>query len=305
MAQFSFLMLAIATTTLTAYSQTTAPPATPATAVEELLNADREFSRRSANTTVVNGIAPMLADNVLMPQPGGVFAEGKDAVVAALKKNPVNEKASLTWTPVRAGISADGQHGFTLGYMTLSIPDSAEVPMKYLAYWVKTPEGWRVAGYKRAQRPAGEVSTAMMPPALPAKLVPVSNDAGAIAAFGKSVADAEKGFSDESQTIGLPAAFSKHGSDDAMHIGGPQSASFVVSAKAIGKSMDDGSPPAPSPVSWAADKAVLVSSSGDLGVTFGIIRTNQPDANGKHGQYAFFTVWRRPTVNDRWLYIAE
>ncbi len=305
MAQLSFMALVVAATVLPPLEHSSAQPVTPLSAVQELLNTDRDFSQRSGSTTVVKGIAPMLADNVIMPLPGGVFAEGKNGVITALSKNPLNERASITWTPVRAGISADGQHGFTMGYMTMRVPDTTDVPMKYLAYGVKTPQGWRVAGYKRAQRAAGEVSTAMLPPALPAKIVPVSTDAAAIAAFGKSVADAEKGFSDESQTIGLPAAFSKHGSDDAMHLGGPQAASFVVSAKAIGKSMDDGSPPAPSPVSWAADKAVLVSSSGDLGVTFGIIRTNAPDANGNYGKYAFFTVWRRPTAADRWLYIAE
>jgi ketosteroid isomerase-like protein len=282
-----------------------AQPATPSAAVEELLQADREFSRLSSATTVVNGIAPMLADNVIMPQPGGIFIEGKEAVIATLRKNPRNETASLTWNPIRGGISADGHHGFTLGYMTMRVPDSAEVPMKYLAYWIKTAQGWRVAGYKRAPRPAGDVSMAMMAPAIPDKLVPVSNDPAKLAALRKSVADAERAFSDESQTIGLPAAFRKHGSADAAHLGGPTAVQFVVGATAIGNSMEDGSPPSPSPVSWDAGKAVLVASSGDLGVTFGIIRTNQPDASGKYGEYAFFTVWRRPTTVDRWLYIAE
>ena len=277
---------------------------TPASVVEELLDADREFSRRSATTNAVDAITPMLADEVIMPLPGGIFAEGKEAVIAGLRKNPLNEKASLTWTPVRGGISADGRHGFTFGYMTMRVPDSADVPMKYLSYWVKTPQGWRVAGYKRARRPAGEVSTAMMPPALPPRLVPVSTDPEAIAAFGRSVGDAERGFSAEAQTIGLPAAFRKHGSPDAVNMAGPASVSFIVGAEAIGKSMEDGNPPGPSPVSWGADK-VLVASSGDLGVTFGVIRTNAPDAEGKHGPFAFFTVWRRPTTADRWLYVAE
>jgi ketosteroid isomerase-like protein len=305
MAQFSVIALVLVVTTLNGHAQLPAPAATPAAAVEELLQADREFSRLSSATTVANGIAPMLADNVIMPQPGGIFVEGKDAVIATLKKNPRSEKATLTWTPVRGGISADGQHGFTFGYMTMRVPDSADVPMKYLSYWIKTPQGWRVAGYKRAQRPPGEVSLAMLPPALPDKLVPASTDAARIEAFRRSVADAEKAFSDEAQKIGLPAAFRKNGSEDAVNMAGPASPGFVIGATAIGNSMEDGSPPSPSPVSWAGDKAVLVSSSGDLGVTFGIIRTNQPDANGKYGEYAFFTVWRRPTVNDRWLYIAE
>ncbi len=289
---------------LTARAQTATQPTSPAAAVEELLQADREFSRQSPSTTVVTALSSMFTDDVTMPQPGGVFAEGKAAVIAALRKNPVNERASVTWTPVRGGISADGQHGFTFGYMTMRVPDSADIPMKYLSYWVKTPQGWRVAAFKRGQRPPGDVSLEMMPPALPSRLVEPTTDEAAIAAFAKSVGDAERAFSAEAQTIGLPAAFRKHGSSDAVNMAGPASPAFVVGAEAIGKSMEDGTPPSPSPVSWGADK-VIAASSGDLGVTFGIIRTNAPDAEGRHGAYAFFTVWRRGSVTDRWLYVAE
>lgn len=277
---------------------------TPAAAVEELLAADRAFSAKSAQTTVVPGLSAMFADDVIMPQPGGVFAEGKAAAVAALMKSPNSDVASVTWTPIRAGISADGQHGFTFGYMTMKRPDSADVPLKYLSYWVKTPDGWRVAGYKRGVRPPGEVSMAMMPPALPARLVAPKNDKAVIAAFEKSVGDAERAFSLESQTIGLPAAFAKHGSEDAVNMGGGASAGFIVSAAAIGRSMQNGDKVEPSPVSWGADKA-LAASSGDLGVTFGVIRANAPDAEGKRAAYAFFTVWRRASPADRWLYVAE
>ena len=277
---------------------------TPSAVVEELLAADRAFSAKSAQTTVVAGLSAMFTEDVIMPQPGGVFAEGKAAAVAALMKSPNSDVASVSWTPIRGGISADGQHGFTFGYMTVKRPDSADVPLKYLSYWVKTSEGWRVAGFKRGVRAPGEVSMTMMPPALPARLVPPKNDKALIASFEKSVGDAERAFSHESQTIGLPAAFAKHGSEDAVNMGGGASPGFIVSAAAIGRSMQNGDKVEPSPVSWGADKA-LAASSGDLGVTFGVIRANAPDAEGKRAAYAFFTVWRRPSPADRWLYVAE
>ena len=278
--------------------------ASPEQAVEELLQADRDFAQRAAQLRVPEGIGAMLADGAIMPLPGGVFAEGRDSVIAALRRNPVSSIASVSWTPVRGGISADGQQGFTLGYMTQRVPDSADVPMKYLSYWVKTSQGWRVAGFKRARRPAGEVSLAMLPPALPARIVPPSRDKALLARYEKEVGDAERGFSAESQTIGLPAAFAKHGSADAMHLGGPAAVSFVVGAEAIGNGMKDGDKVEPSPVSWGADK-VIAASSGDLGVTFGVIRVNVPDAEGKRAAYSFFTVWRRASPGDRWLYVAE
>ena len=39
--------------------------------------------------------------------------------VQALRANPDNAGARLEWAPIRGGISADGQHGFTFGYMTV------------------------------------------------------------------------------------------------------------------------------------------------------------------------------------------
>jgi hypothetical protein len=47
---------------------------------------------------------------------------------------------------------------------------------------------------------------------------------------------------------------------------------------------------------------VLVAASGDLGITFGYIRSttdkDQPPA-------PFFTIWRRASTAEPWRYIAE
>lgn len=277
---------------------------TPASVVGELLAADRDFSARSGRTTVVPGLSAMFTDDVIMPQPGGIFAEGRGAAVAALMRSPGSAVSTVSWSPIRGGISADGQHGFTFGYMTMRRPDSADVALKYLSYWVRTAEGWRVAAFKRGVRAPGEVSTLLMAPALPTKLVPPGKDKAVIARYARSVGDAERAFSDEAQTIGLPAAFTKYGSDDAVNMGGGNSTGFIVSAAAIGRSMQEGEKVEPSPVSWGADK-VLAASSGDLAVTFGIIRANAPDAGGRRAAFAFFTVWRRASPAERWLYVAE
>ena len=75
-------------------------------------------------------------------------------------------------------------------------------------------------------------------------------------------------------------------------------------SQAIGASVGAGSPQG-SPVSWGPD-SVLVASSGDLGVTFGMIRSNKPGSDGNYPPaLPFFTVWRRASVNDAWRYIAE
>ncbi|MES2524695.1 MAG: nuclear transport factor 2 family protein [Gemmatimonadota bacterium] len=271
----------------------------PRNTVDELLAADRAFSAASARSTLVDGIAAMLADSVIMPS-GPTLAEGKANVVETLRSNPDNLTSRFEWSPVRGGVSADGQHGFTFGYGTVTKADNSTVPVRYLAYWVKGPQGWRLAAYKRGRRPDAPAPTTLMPPSLPPRAVAPTADAKIISAHLMSLMQAEEAFSDEAGRIGLGPAFAKWGSDDAMNMGRPNDTTFVIGAERIGKAVGAGSE-GPSPVVWKSDKA-LVASSGDLGVSFGRIR-QKTDVSAP-GQ-PFFTVWRRAGPNDPWRYIAE
>ena len=275
---------------------------TPLEAGEELLAADRAFAGAAARTDVAGALEPLFADDVLMPTPDRRFAEGRADVVRVLRANPDNAGARLAWAPIRYGISADGQHGFTFGYMTGTRVDGSTADLKYLAYWVKGPDGWRIAAYRRRPRPAGDVPTSVMPPSLPSSLVAPTSDAGVIRQHGESLTAAEKAISDEAQTIGLDRAFAKHGRPDAVNIGGPDSPGFVVGSDAIGEHVGRGSPANASPVEWSADR-VLVASSGDLGITFGMIRLKAPQP-GQPSAVPFFTIWRREP-GQPWRYIAE
>ena len=278
---------------------------TPQQAVDELLAADRTFSVASAGTDVVSGLSAMFAADVVLPLPGGKFADGIMAAREALAANPEHTGARVDWAPIRGGVSADGLHGFTFGYMKLHKPDRTIAPAKYLAYWIKTADGWRVAVYKRSRRPDSPVSTALLPAALPPRMVKPSIDAEELEAFRTSLDRAERDFSDEAQKIGLGAAFAKHGSADAVNMGGPAAAAFVMGSEAIGRAVSAGDPPGGSPVSWAPDR-VIVASSGDLGVTIGMIRPNAKPADGSQpAGFAFFTIWRRSSPKDSWRYVAE
>lgn len=280
-------------------------PATPKEAVDELLAADRAFSKTSARTDLVAGLSAMFAEDVVMPEPGARFARGAAAAAAALRRNPDNAGARAEWTPIRGGISADGQHGFTFGYMTITRGDGSEAPAKYLAYWIKGPAGWRVAVYRRSRANEAPASVEMMPPSLPDRLVPPSTDAQAIARFRASLDAAERAFSDEAQKIGIGPAFVKYGSADAINLGPASESSVTVGSEAIGRAVGAAYPSNESAVSWAPD-SVIVASSGDLGVTIGMIRPNRHGPDGKTAPIMpFFTIWRRASVDDPWRYIAE
>jgi len=276
---------------------------TPQSAVDELLAADTAFSASSARTDLVSGLTPMFADDVVIPSPPGQFVEGKAAVVAMLRANPDNARSRTEWTPVRGGVSADRQQGFTVGFMTLRRPDDTMLRLKYLAYWVKHAEGWRVAAYKRARAGDAAPPLALMEPALPMQLVPPSTDAAAIARHRDSLDHAERAFSDAAQTIGLGAAFARFGHADAVNLGGASDPGLVVGAENIARLVAAGQPSRGSTLSWAADK-VIVASSGDLGLTIGMIHPNAPVA-GQPASFPFFTIWRRADPSGPWRYIAE
>lgn len=277
-------------------------PQAPAEALGELLTADGAFSRAGRQLDVASALASMFAADVILPTPGVGFADGKVKAVEALRANPENLTSRAEWTPARGGISADGQHGFTFGYMTVTKADGTQVPMKYLAYWIREKEGWRVAAYRRRPRAAGEPVISGLAPGLPKQLTAPSTDNAAIERFRESLASAERTFSDEAQKVGLAAAFTKYGSADAVNMGGPDTASFVFGNEAIGRSVGAGTPTNSSPVVWAPDHKVIVASSGDLGITFGFIRSTTPS---DRPPVPFFTIWRRASTSDPWRYIAE
>jgi hypothetical protein len=277
----------------------------PQAAAEALLAADRAYSTASATTTAVEGLTAMFAPGVIMPGPPGRLHRGIAEVTASLRANPDNVTGRVTWAPVRVGLSADGTQGFTFGFMTQVRTDGTLLPLKYMAYWVKGASGWRVAGYKRARRPDGDMPTTSLPPLVPARLVPPVADEARRAALERSLTEAERAFSDEAQTIGLGAAFTKWGSATAVNMGGPNSAEYVVGAEAIGRSVGAGAPGTTSPVEWSTDVA-MVASSGDLGISFGYIRPHGKPADGAGPQgQPFFTIWYRASPTAPWRYIAE
>jgi ketosteroid isomerase-like protein len=275
----------------------------PQSAVDELLAADRAFSAASAKTDLVSGLTAMFADDVVIPMPPGQFVDGKTAVAAALRTNADNLTARTDWTPVRGGISADGQHGFTFGYMTIHRQDGSDLPLKYLSYWVKRPEGWRVAAFKRTRASAAATPAAPVAPAVPDRLVEPTTDPKRIAAAKASLDAAERAFSGDAQKIGIGRAFAQYGSADAINLGRPDEPGVVTGSENIGRMVAEGVAEGTSPVSWAPER-VIAASSGDLGVTIGWIVPNAPSPD-RPAKNPFFTIWRKANASAPWRYVAE
>jgi ketosteroid isomerase-like protein len=285
-----------------------APPAfsepaasrSPQAVADELLSADRAFSAAAANKSSADAVAAMLDDDVVMfivPQPP--LARGRAEATALLAKAFAGEPSTLSWTPVRSGVSADGSQGFTYGFATRSIAGKPPVLSKYLAYWIRRADGWRVTAFKLVPREEGPVSTALRPAAVPERIVGLTADTAMVEAYRKELDKTERAFSDESQVVGLGGAFRKYGSDDAMNVGGNADFTYGNEAIAAGFGTDKGSP-----LRWAPD-GVIVSSSGDLGITYGYLERNGPVPAGRLARVPWFTVWRRVSPQVPWRYVAE
>ena len=278
--------------------------ASPEDAVASLLAADRAFAAAGAQRELPDAIGAMLDPEVVMLA-AGAMVRGADSAVARLRANPRNAGARMTWSPIRGGVSSDGTHGFTYGYITTAAADGATAPGKYVAYWRRGASGWRVAAYKRAPRPAGEVSLAERSPARPARGLPIYADAE-LSRAREELKGAERDFCRMAQERGFGAAFEHWASADAAHLGGPDDAEFRFGPAAIGAGLG-GPLPAGLTVTWIAEDA-LVARSGDLGVTFGTITSTQAASGAQAEQVRrvpYFTIWRRADTAAPWRYVIE
>jgi|CXWL01.1.fsa_nt_gi hypothetical protein len=277
----------------------------PEALVKALVSADRGFSDIGKVRGCGAVLTEMFTTDVTIPAgPRGVV-QGRDSVLGLYAASPGFATAKCSWTPMRGGISADGTQGFTYGAMTQANGDGSSVPFRYLAYWVKGKSGWQVAVYKRLRSPVPVVPTTMRMAAIPPSYIAPRNDAAAQRTIEESLAEAERTFSREAQTMGLGPAFAKHGSADAMNLGSQEDSSFTFSAEAIGRKIGDGDTTKTSPVTWGPDR-VIAASSGDLGVTIGMIYPKEPAADGSKSKgFPFFTVWRRAGPGLPWRYVAE
>jgi hypothetical protein len=268
--------------------------ANPAQAAADLLAADRAFSDSAASGSVVNGFARMFAPDVQLIA-GARITNGRDSAAAMLSTNPVNVASSARWWPVRVGVSADGTHGFSLGYMDVSKGDSVVARAKYIAYWVRRDGQWRVLAYKRNVRPPGTFSRTVLPPSLPTGSVPHKSSAEHVA----ELRAIEVAFSDSGKRD-LPAAFRFFAAPDANHFGGPNDVEYLTGPDAIARGIRGDGAPGPQ-IAWAPS-VTFVSPAGDLGVNAGFISFIENGTARQGGP--FMTIWRR-TPGGVWRYIAE
>ncbi|WP_447763660.1 hypothetical protein [Sphingopyxis panaciterrae] len=310
MPRFLLWSIAVGALALPAHAdEPEAPPAaigaatSPSVRLAELVDDDKAFAAAARDRPLPEAIGAMLAPDAVMPARGDKpFLRSRDEIIAYLAANPAAANARADWIPIRGGISADGQHGFTAGYIILTQPDGTQQPGKYLTYWGRTRDGWRALAYKRAPRPDGAVDTGFralgLPDAAAWRGKPASGNLDAMLA-------AERAFAARAQVIGVGPAFAEYGRVDAINMGA--GASFTEGASAISAGFDPEPQPGQS-IDWGPEFG-LIAPSGDLGISFGRIspkrRPPELAAGAPLSASPFFTIWHRDTPGSPWRYIAE
>jgi ketosteroid isomerase-like protein len=268
----------------------------------ELLAADRAFAARSTTTTLSNGIVGMLADHVTFVARGKGRLTTPGAVRDFLDSDSANTGARLTWTPLRADVSADGTRGYTYGYATATLANGNEVPGKYLAYWRREPDGeWRVAAYKRVPREPGVVSTVLPPGFEMPSADHYPSFVSAPASLQNVVMANDREFAGLALRSGVGAAFRKYAARDA--VGLFDSKGFTFGPEAIAASFGDVKP---GEFFWRPVFAD-VAPSGDLAVISGDVEIREVAADGSFTVQAtavYLTIWRRQPNGD-WRFVAD
>jgi ketosteroid isomerase-like protein/quercetin dioxygenase-like cupin family protein len=154
-----------------------------------LLALDREWSQ---TTKDMNKFVSYYAPDASVHPPGMISSTGPAAIMDAFMKMSATPGFALQWTPVRAGVSAAGDVGYTVGTYEASMNGATEKG-KYVVVWKKQPDGkWKVvedifnadAGgpppSNPVMLPASGVTWGAAPPVLPAgaKMAVVSGDPG-------------------------------------------------------------------------------------------------------------------------------
>ena len=251
-----------------------------------LLREDRLWGRTVAKRAS-GSLAMLFAKEIVMPSAGRLLWNASDAA-ESLQTSAVGAKG---WEPFGGGISQCGEAGLTYGLVYATDTLGRSKLDKYLAYWVRSSAGWRIAAYKRAPLPEPQGNR---PRLTRVRILPARTRAE-YPADTASLMTAELEFSGEAARIGLGPAFASWGGRLSINLGSRHD--IILGALNIGAAIGS---TALGRLEWSSE-ATHVAAGGDFGLSWGWIRS----VEDKEAQpIPFFTIWQRDEQG-RWRYIAE
>ncbi|HQQ96861.1 MAG TPA: hypothetical protein PLX35_06335 [Cyclobacteriaceae bacterium] len=118
----------------------------PDTSREEILAADRAFSKLSSEKGLTEAFLAFAADDLIKPSEGQQPVFGKEALRSSLQSATAASGYRLTWEPLRAEVS--GSLGYTFGAWTRqkinATPSDSTLYGNYVTIWKRQADGsWK------------------------------------------------------------------------------------------------------------------------------------------------------------------
>jgi ketosteroid isomerase-like protein len=252
-----------------------------------LVEMERAFAKAAATKGTRDAFIEFLADDGIIFQPGPV--NGKKFWS---ERQP--RKGLLSWEPVFADVSRAGDLGYTTGPWEFRPNGPEDQPVafgQYFTIWKKQPDGaWK------AVLDRGVTTDKALP--RPSLSFPLNDESAAgsridLASARENLAKLEAEFSNAS-ALNARTAFESFLTDDARVL--RQNAEPAIGKSAVGKLM----PEAGRALTWTPAMAD-VSTSGDLGYTYGAFELNTRGVTLQRGSYV--RVWKR--LKGKWKVVAD
>lgn len=282
-----------------------APLLAPLSDAEEahdaLLRADLGRADSVAQRGYTNGLSGMFTDDVVYLRGGLPIVLGRPAARVIIAAESLGTKATVRWQPVRAEASLDGKSGYSYGYAVYGSaqPTATSVRIdRYIAFWRRESEGWRIAGY--AETYGTPPAPLALPPAAQSsamKDTPMPRMQGAL----EAIRSADNDFSRDATRLGTGEAFGRYAADDAQIFSGP--GEFISGPRAITQSF--GPTTTKNSLVWHPVHGE-VSAAGDLGFTVGnAVFTGEREDGAPLVRYSkYLTVWKRQR-DGSWRYVVD
>jgi ketosteroid isomerase-like protein len=269
---------------------------------DALLRADLGRADSVTQAGYSRGLASAFASDVVYLRGGIPMVKGRAAALAILAAESVPTTTAVRWQPVRAEASRDGRSGYSYGYTIYSTPQPAGAPSvridRYIAYWRRQPEGWRVAAY--AETYGAPPPALSLPPAVTSAVipdVPMRRTRGPL----DEIRAVDSDFSAEAERNGTGRAFGRYAADDAQIFSAP--GEFITGPRAITQSF--GPANEKSRLVWHPVHGE-VSLAGDMGFTVGnaVLTGEREDGAPLLSASKYLTVWRRQ-ADGGWRYVVD
>lgn len=246
---------------------------------------------------LLTAVPKLFARDGIYISAGALTYRGPDGAKAWLMRDTLNATSKVRMITVGGDVSANGEDGFTYGYLDGVRANGELAPAWYHAYWRREDDAWRIAALVRRRRQEGATTPAITPRTIEKRAcVDVVKDTTATA---KEAADADRAFSDAG-AASVAEAFASYATADVAK-SGPAS-SYVFGRDEVRKLF---TPPPPQGLVWQPE-VWSAARSGDLAFTIGIAgpRNGTPLATGANATGHYFTIWRRD-ADGKWRYVID